>query len=142
MNISGFPLLVKLTNLPAGSPSAGTDQEEVSIQENVVSSVIWQRWIACYMLQDWDLPNAQFAYVETECIRIQEVCRRLEGTTIDARSLEGTLTDTFNHVLLEDVEYSIQRYMEAWKCDRSMVEFWIAWVISELFPVRPLIGKH
>lgn len=142
MNISGFPLLVKLTNLPASSPSTETGQEDVSIQEDVVSSVIWQRWIACYMLQDWDLFDAQFAYVETQCIRIQEVCKRLEGTTIDARSLEGTLTDTFNHVLLEDVEDSIQRYMEAWKCDRSKVELWIAWAIAELFPVKPLIGKH
>lgn len=141
MNISGFPLLVKLTNLPASSPSTETDQEEISIQENVVSAVIWQRWIACYMLYNWDLLDAESAYVETECIRIQEVCRRLEGATINAGSLEGTLTDTFNHVLLEDVEYSIQRYMEAWKCDRSKVEFWIAWVIAELFPVRPLIGK-
>ena len=43
MNISGFPLLVKLTNLPASSPSTETDQEEISIQENVVSAVIWQR---------------------------------------------------------------------------------------------------
>ncbi len=133
MNISGFPLLVKLTNLPAGSPSAGTDQEEVSIQENVVSSVIWQRWIACYMLQDWDLFDAQFAYVETECIRIQEVCRRLEGTTIDARSLEGTLTDTFNHVLLEDVEDFIQTHMRVWKCDRLTVEFRVAKVTAEIF---------
>ncbi len=133
MNISGFPLLVKLTNLPAGSPSAGTDQEEVSIQENVVSSVIWQRWIACYMLQDWDLFDAQFAYVETECIRIQEVCRRLEGTTIDARSLEGTLTDTFNHVLLEDVEDFIQTHMRVWKCDRLTVEFQVAKVTAEIF---------
>lgn len=141
MNISGFPLLAKLTNLPASSPSTETGQEEISIQENVVSAVIWQRWIACYMLHNWDLLDAESAYVETECIRIQEVCRRLEGATINARSLEGTLTDTFNHVLLEDVEYSIQRYMEAWKCDRSKVEFWIAWVIAELFPVRPLIGK-
>lgn len=133
MNISGFPLLVKLTNLPAGSPSAGTDQEEVSIQENVVSSVIWQRWIACYMLQDWDLLDAQFAYVETECIRIQEVCRRLEGTTIDARSLEGTLTDTFNHVLLEDVEDFIRTHMRVWKCDRLTVEFQVAKVTAEIF---------
>ena len=142
MNISGFPLLVKLTDLPASSPSTETGQEEISIQENVVSAVIWQRWIACYMLRDWNLLDAESAYVETECIRIQEVCRRLEGATINARSLEGTLTDTFNHVLLEDVEYSIQRYMEAWKCDRPKVEFWIAWVISELFPVKPLIRKQ
>ncbi len=133
MNISGFPLLVKLTNLPAGSPSAGTDQEEVSIQENVVSSVIWQRWIACYMLQDWDLFDAQFAYVETECIRIQEVCRRLEGTTIDARSLEGTLTDTFNHVLLEDVEDFIQTHMRVWKCDRLTVEFQVTKTVAEIY---------
>lgn len=133
MNISGFPLLVKLTNLPASSPSTETGQEEISIQENVVSAVIWQRWIACYMLHNWDLLDAESAYVETECIRIQEVCKRLEGATINARSLEGTLTDTFNHVLLEDVEYFIQTHMRVWKCDRLTVEFQVAKVTSEIF---------
>lgn len=133
MNISGFPLLVKLTNLPASSPSTETGQEEISIQENVVSAVIWQRWIACYMLHNWDLLDAESAYVETECIRIQEVCKRLEGATINARSLEGTLTDTFNHVLLEDVEDFIQTHMRVWKCDRLTVEFQVAKVTSEIF---------
>lgn len=133
MNISGFPLLVKLTNLPASSPSTETGQEEISIQKNVVSAVIWQRWIACYMLHNWDLLDAESAYVETECIRIQEVCKRLEGATINARSLEGTLTDTFNHVLLEDVEDFIQTHMRVWKCDRLTVEFQVAKVTSEIF---------
>ena len=141
MNILGIPLQVTLTDLPTGNTPAETPPENITIYEDDITAVLWQRWIACYMLHNWDLLDAESAYVETECIRIQEVCKRLEGATINARSLEGTLTDTFNHVLLEDVEYSIQRYMEAWKCDRSKVEFWIAWVIAELFPVRPLIGK-
>ena len=142
MYILGIPLLAELTNLPAGSPSTETDHEEISIQENVVSAVIWQRWIACYMLYDWNLLHADHAYLSNKYEWVQKVCKRLEGTTIDARSLEGTLTDTFNHVLLEDVEDFIQKHMKAWKCDRLKVEFWIAWVISELFPVAPQVGKH
>ncbi len=142
MNVSGVPLLVKLTNLPASSPSAETNQEEISIHENVVSAVIWQRWIACYMLDDWNLLDAESAYEDDMCIWVPEVCRRLKGTTIDARSLESTLTDTFNHILLEDVEDLIQKKMKEWKCDRETVEFWIAWVISELFPVKPLIERQ
>ena len=142
MNISGVPLLVELTNLPAGSQSTETDQEEISIHKDVVSAVIWQRWIACYMLYDWNLLNAESAYEDDMCIWVLEVCRRLEGTTINARSLESTLTDTFNHVLLEDVEGFLQQHMSEWKCDRATGELWIAWAISELFPVKPLPGRQ
>ena len=130
MNISGFPLLVKLTNLPAGSPSAGTDQEEVSIQENVVSSVIWQRWIACYMLYDWNLHHADSAYLSNKCGWVQQTYKRLEGTATDASSLKDTLTDTFNRILLEDVEDFIQTHMRVWKLT---VEFQVAKVIAEIF---------
>ena len=133
MNISGFPLLVKLTNLPAGSPSAGTDQEEVSIQENVVSSVIWQRWIACYMLYDWNLHHADHAYLSNKCNWVQQTYKRLEGTATDASSLKDTLTDTFNRILLEDVEDFIQTHMRVWKCDRLTVEFRVAKVTAEIF---------
>ena len=133
MNISGVPLLVELTNLPAGSQSTETDQEEISIHKDVVSAVIWQRWIACYMLYDWNLLNAESAYEDDMCIWVLEVCRRLEGTTIDAGSLESTLTDTFNHVLLEDVEDFIQTHMKVWECDRLTVEFKVVKAAAEIF---------
>ncbi len=133
MNISGFPLLVKLTNLPASSPSTETGQEEISIQENVVSAVIWQRWIACYMLYDWNLHHANSAYLSNKCGWVQQTYKRLEGTATDAASLKTTLTDTFNRILLEDVEDFIQTHMRVWKCDRLTVEFQVAKVTSEIF---------
>lgn len=133
MNISGFPLLVKLTNLPASSPSTETGQEEISIQENVVSAVIWQRWIACYMLYDWNLHHANSAYLSNKCGWVQQTYKRLEGTATDAASLKDTLTDTFNRILLEDVEDFIQTHMRVWKCDRLTVEFQVAKVTSEIF---------
>ena len=142
MNISGVPLLAEPSNLPASSTLPETDWENIPVHENDVTTVLMQRWIACYMLYDWNLLNAESAYEDDMCIWVLEVCRRLEGTTINARSLESTLTDTFNHVLLEDVEGFIQQHMSEWKCDRATVELWIAWAISELFPVKPLPGRQ
>ena len=40
MNISGVPLLVKLTNLPASSTLTETDQENMSIDEDDVSAIL------------------------------------------------------------------------------------------------------
>lgn len=133
MNISGVPLLVELTNLPAGSQSTETDQEEISIHKDVVSAVIWQRWIACYMLYDWNLHHADHAYLSNKCNWVQQTYKRLEGTATDAASLKDTLTDTFNRILLEDVEDFIQTHMRVWKCDRLTVEFQVAKVTAEIF---------
>ena len=133
MNISGVPLLVELTNLPAGSQSTETDQEEISIHKDVVSAVIWQRWIACYMLYDWNLHHADHAYLSNKCNWVQQTYKRLEGTATDAASLKDTLTDTFNRILLEDVEDFIQTHMKVWKCDRLTVEFQVAKVTAEIF---------
>lgn len=136
MNISGVPLLVELTNLPAGSQSTETDQEEISIHKDVVSAVIWQRWIACYMLYDWNPHHAGYAYLNNKCDWVQQTYKRLDGTAIDAASLNDVLTDTFNRILLEDVEDFIQTHMKVWKCDRLTVEFQVAKAIAEIYPGR------
>lgn len=133
MNISGVPLLAEPSNLPASSTLPETDWENIPIHENDVTTVLMQRWIACYMLYDWNLLNAESAYEDDMCIWVLEVCRRLEGTTINARSLESTLTDTFNHVLLEDVEDFIQTHMKVWECDRLTVEFKVVKAAAEIF---------
>lgn len=109
------------------------DPKNISIDEDDVSAILWQRWIACYMLYDWNMHHADNAYFNNMYIRVQKVCKRLEGTTIDAASLKNTLTDTFNHILLEDVEDFIQTHMEVWKCDRLTVEFEVARVMAEIF---------
>lgn len=133
MNISGIPLPVILTDLPAGSTLAETGREEISIHEDDVSVVLWQRWIACYMLYDWNFRHADSAYLGNKYTWVQKVCKRLEGTVTDAASLKNILTDTFNHVLLEDVEDFIQTHMKVWKCDRLTVEFQVAKVTAEIF---------
>ncbi|HBA47026.1 MAG TPA: hypothetical protein DCZ91_04360 [Lachnospiraceae bacterium] len=137
ISISGIPLLAELTDLPDSGTSTETGQKDVPIHEDDISTVLWQRWIACYMLYDWNLSHADSAYLSNKCTWVQKVCRRLEGTAIDAASLEGVLTDTFNHILLEDVEDFIETHMKVWKCDRMTVEFQAAKVIAEIFTVKP-----
>ena len=50
MNISGIPLQVTLTGLPAGNTPAEAALENIFICENDITDVLWQRWTACYML--------------------------------------------------------------------------------------------
>lgn len=133
MNISGIPFLVTLTDLSTGSTLTETVPENISIYEDDISVVLWQRWIACYMLYDWNFRHAESAYDSNRYIWIQQVCKRLEGTTTDTASLKNILTDTFNHILLEDVENFIKTHMKVWKCGRLTVEYQIAKVVSEIF---------
>lgn len=136
MNISGIPLQVTLTGLPAGNTSAEAALENIFICENDITDVLWQRWTACYMLYDWNMFHADSTYASNKYKWIKQVCKRLEGTSIDAKALENTLTDTFNHVLLEDLEDFIQTHMSVWECDRLTVEFHVARVMAELFTVK------
>ena len=88
------------------------------------------------MLYDWNMFHADSTYASNKYKWIKQVCKRLEGTSIDAKALENTLTDTFNHVLLEDLEDFIQTHMSVWECDRLTVEFHVARVMAELFTVK------
>ena len=60
------------------------------------------------MLYDWNMLHADSAYASNKYTWIEQVCKRLEGTSINAGTLENTLTDTFNHILLEDLEDFMQ----------------------------------
>lgn len=133
MNISGIPLMVELTNISALKALAETDLENIPIDENDVTTDLWQHWIACYMLYDCNFHHADLAYQSNKYTWVQKVCRQLEGSVIDAAALKSTLTDTFNQVLLEDVEDFIQTHMKVWKCDRLTVESEVARKISEIF---------
>ena len=128
MNISGIPLLVTLTDF-----STETVPENISIYEDAISVALWQRWIACYMLYDWNFRHAESAYDSNRYIWIQQVCKRLEGTATDTASLKNILTDTFNHILLDDVEDFIKTHMKVWKCGRLTVEYQVAKVMAEIF---------
>ena len=55
MNILGIPLQVTLTDLPTGNTPAETPPENITIYEDDITAVLWQRWIACYMLYDWNM---------------------------------------------------------------------------------------
>ena len=71
MNISGIPLLVTLTDLSTGSTLKETIPKNISIYEDEISVVLWQRWIACYMLYDWIFRHAESAYDSNRYIWIQ-----------------------------------------------------------------------
>lgn len=86
------------------------------------------------MLYDWNPHHAGYAYLNNKCEWVQQTYKRLDGTAIDAASLNDVLTDTLNRILLEDVEDFIQTHMKVWKCDRLTVEFQVAKAIAEIYP--------
>lgn len=103
------------------------------IYENDVSTILCQRWIACYMLYDWNICHANMAYLNNKCVWTEQVCERLVETTLEGEALKNMLTGTFNQILLEDVEDFIQTHMRVWECDRLTVELQVAKVEAELY---------
>ena len=88
------------------------------------------------MLYDWNLHHADMAYLNNTCMWVDRVYKHLEGTSIDTESIKNVMTDTFNRILLEEVEDFIQTHMRVWKCDRLTVEMQVIKVEAELFPLR------
>ena len=134
MGISSISQTVKAAGLSSGNALAEAAQKGTLIHENDVTAILMQRWIACYMLYDWNPHHAGSAYLGNKCDWVQQTYKRLDGTAIDAASLNDVLTDTFNRILLEDVEDFIQTHMKVWKCDRLTVEFQVAKAIAEIYP--------
>lgn len=66
----------------------------------------------------------------------------MEGTAIDTASLKNILTDTFNHILLEDAEDFIKTHMKIWECDRSTVKFQVTKVVAEIFSEQKSQGTE
>ena len=118
------------------SASTGENIREIPIQEDDASAILRKRWIACYMLYDWNLHHADMAYLNNTCMWVDRVYKHLEGTSIDTESIKNVMTDTFNRILLEEVEDFIQTHMRVWKCDRLTVEMQVIKVEAELFPFR------
>lgn len=67
MNISVVPLPAEPSDLSASNTLTATDWENITIHEDDVSSILCQRWIACYMLYDWNLHHANSAYLSNKC---------------------------------------------------------------------------
>ena len=105
-------------------------QKPAAIKGNDVTDILYRRWIACYMLYDWNPKHAEDAYSGNMYDWIQQTYKRLEDNDADADT--DTLTDTFNQILLEDVEDFIQTHMSVWKGDRLTVEAQVVKALAEL----------
>lgn len=115
-------------NPSTGSTLTGESRKSTVIYENDVTAVLRQRWIACYMLYDWNPRHADDTYLSNKYGWVQQTYKRLKGKTADA----NTLTDTFNQILLADVEDFIQTHMKVWQCDRLTVESQVTKAVAEL----------
>lgn len=106
---------------------------DIVIQKNEVSKVLWKRWIACYMLYDWNPRHANQSFSLNERERYQLVCEKLGDDVVISPELDGLLTKTYNRTLAEDVEGFIKTHTEVWKSDRLAVELAMAKAMAETF---------
>lgn len=106
---------------------------DIVIQKNEISTVLWKRWIACYMLYDWNPHHADQTFVLNEIDRYQQVCEKLGDDVVISPELDDLLTKTYNRTLAEDVESFIKTHMEVWKSDRLAVELEMAKAMAEIF---------
>ena len=66
-NICSIPLQEdpdnsKTTGLLTESASTGINLREFPVYEDNVTNVLWQRWIACYLLYDWTPRHADMPF--------------------------------------------------------------------------------
>ena len=80
------------------------------------------------MLYDRNPLHANEAYAHNTHDWMKQVYKQLNGKDAD----DNTLVETYNHILLEDVEDFIQTRMSVWKCDRLKVESQVAKALAEL----------
>lgn len=104
--------------------------DEMVIAKNEISCLLQQRWIACYMLYDWNPSHADNAFYNNEFERYKEVFKRLTNESA-LPSSAALMTDAYNKVLAEDVESFIQTHMEVSSCSRAEVEIQIVRALIE-----------
>lgn len=104
----------------------------MTIHLDYASEYLRKRWIACYMLYDWNINHAHNSFFSNEVDRYQRVCKlmKTEPTISDA-----LVTKTYNQVLAEDIEEFIQYHMRTGTSDRLRVEIDIATTLTELTTV-------
>lgn len=103
---------------------------EMVIVKNDISCVLQQRWVACYMLYDWNPSHADNAFYNNEFERYKKVHEYMANEPV-APSTADLMTDAYNRVLAEDVESFIQRHMEVLSCSRAEVEIQIIRALIE-----------
>ena len=105
----------------------------LSITKDNISAVLERRWIACYMLYDWNYLHAENAFDTNELERFQKAIKILNRHPCAASELDQKLTEAYNRVLMKDIESFINQHMKSWSADRIMVELELARAEAELF---------
>ena len=107
--------------------------QNMKIKKDVVSTVLRRRWMACYMLYDWNFYHADCAFQSNESERYQKVCERLEGASERLPETGKKQTEAYNRVLLEDVEEFIRLHIEMGYPNRLEVEYQMARAAAAVF---------
>ena len=105
--------------------------QNIQIKKDMVSTVLRRRWMACYMLSDWNFYHADCAFQSNEGERYQKVCDRLREASWP--ETEKRRTEMYNRVLLEDVEEFIRTHIEMGYPNRQEVEYQMARAAAAVF---------
>lgn len=107
--------------------------QNMTISKNNVSNILYRRWIACYMLYDWNPHHAAQAFDNNEIARYQHVAELLGDTFLASSIIHKDLTELYNEVLAKDVEDFVQQHINVCQCSRYHVELGIAKAMAEVF---------
>jgi len=106
--------------------------KNLSVEKDAVSEVLRWRWIACYMLYDWNYSHADNAFDSNEKTRYEKVMEQLGEDFTRELPLNQKVTKLYNTALVQDIEDFIQRHMEVWNSSRNDVELEITRAMAEL----------
>lgn len=90
------------------------------------TAILRQRFIACYMLQDWNIDHANNAYDNNYRAWMQQIKN-------DGCKMNRIKTDAINQCIIESTEALIAKHMELMDCERPVIELQIAETIAELY---------
>ena len=108
--------------------------ENFSITRDKISTILKRRWLACYMLYDWNYHHAEESFAANEMERFQKTIKALNGHPCEGSKLDQELTKAYNRVLMEDIESFIKQHMKVWSADRTVVELELARAEAEMLP--------
>ena len=109
--------------------------KNIYVRKNAVSAILEVRWIACYMLLDWQIDQANFAIECNEQDRFQRVAEKLGDNFLLDDEISQTITELYNKVLLEDTESFVHRHMATLQKNRAEIEYEIVKTIAEIYKI-------
>lgn len=110
------------------------DNQKMCRLEDKISELLWQRWMACYLVHDTNIRHASNAFDNGEWDRWKKARVILEQDSRGDSGTDAELKHAYNQILSAEIENMIQEYMKNCKKPRTVIELYAARAIAEFLP--------